>query len=90
MSMKNLLEKLKSKLIKNWKKVFQTYSVWFHLSNLIIAVSTVGLSALGVVSPTLSTQLVMCLVAIFAIMGIVGRMVKQTIIGLEGEDGGGI
>ena len=68
---------IKNRLVRDWKKLWKSYSVLTHLLNLLIAISMVGLGALPVISDYLSQTGLFSVVAILSILGIVGRTIKQ-------------
>lgn len=74
---------IQNKLVKDWKKLWKSYSVLTHLLNLIIAISVVGLGALPIVSDYLSQSGLFTLVAVLSLLGIVGRTIKQN--GIDGD-----
>jgi hypothetical protein len=69
---------MKSKIIKDWKRQLKSYSFLSMVANILIAVSY-GLSlAFGMSLVTLSTKAVVMVMGGVALMGAIGRFIKQT------------
>lgn len=69
---------MKSRIIKDWKRQLKSYSFLSMVANILIAVSY-GLSlAFGMSLVTLSTKAVVMVMGGVALMGAVGRFIKQT------------
>ncbi len=69
---------MKFKIIKDWKRQLKSYSFLSMIANILIAISY-GLSlAFGMSLVTLSTKTVVLVMGGVALMGAVGRFIKQT------------
>lgn len=69
---------MKSKIIKDWKKQLKSYSFLSLVANILIAISY-GLSlAFGMSLVAFSTKTVVLVMGGVALMGAVGRFIKQT------------
>lgn len=69
---------MKSKIIKDWKKQLKSYSFLSLVANILIAVSY-GLSlAFGMSLVAFSTKTVVLVMGGVALMGAIGRFIKQT------------
>lgn len=69
---------IKNKLVADWTKMWRSYSVLAHIFNLLIALSFAGMSALPVLSDYISPHTLFISVGVFSVLGVVGRVLKQT------------
>lgn len=74
------------KLATNWKQRLRSYSSLSIIANVLVAASVSGLSVLGVISNVITIPLLVGLAAIFGILGLLGRVLDQSIDDFKGED----
>lgn len=74
------------KIATNWKQRLRSYSSLSIIANILVALSVSGLSVLGVISNVITIPLLVGLAASFGILGLIGRVVDESIDDLEGED----
>lgn len=68
---------IQNKLVKDWQKLWKSYSILTLLLNLVIAISMVGLGAVPLISDYLSQSEMFYVVGLLSLLGIVGRTIKQ-------------
>jgi hypothetical protein len=73
--MKNLVKKVD--VVPNWKRVFFTWSFWFHIASVLLTFIDQILPFVGLLEPTMTTQTYAILMFTLNALGLLSRFIKQ-------------
>lgn len=75
------------KLARNWKqRLIKSYSSLSIFANVLVSLSVSGLAVLGVISSVIAIPLLVGLAITFGMVGLIGRIVDQSIDDIREED----
>lgn len=69
--------KKKIDIIPNWKRVFFTWSFWFHIASVLLTFIDQILPFVGLLEPTMTTQTYAILMFTLNALGLLSRFIKQ-------------
>lgn len=65
------------KVVPNWKRVFFTWSFWFHIASVLLTFIDQILPFVGLLEPTMATQTYAILMFTLNALGLLSRFIKQ-------------
>jgi len=67
----------KLEVVPNWRKVFFTWSFWFHIASVLLTFIDQILPYIGLLEPTMTTQTYALFVFGLNGLGVLSRFIKQ-------------
>lgn len=65
------------KVVPDWKRVFFTWSFWFHIASVLLTFIDQILPFVGLLEPTMTTQAYAILMFTLNALGLLSRFIKQ-------------
>lgn len=64
-------------VVPNWKKIFLTWSFWFHIASVLLTLVDQILPFVGLLEPTMTTQTYALVMFTLNALGVVSRFIRQ-------------
>lgn len=64
-------------VVPNWKKIFLTWSFWFHITSVLLTLVDQILPFVGLLEPTMTTQTYALVMFTLNALGVVSRFIRQ-------------
>lgn len=68
---------MKNSVVPNWRRVFFTWSFWFHIASVLLTFIDQLLPFLGMLEPTMTVQTYAIFMFVLNALGLFSRFIKQ-------------